>query len=138
MNQTDFFGAKLRYEIDACDLNRAIKEYGNMYEIIDTRSKKAFDLEHIKGALNIPYGLMNEEILKQLDKSKIYITYCDGFGCNASTKGALKLSELDFKVKELIGGIESWKYEGHEISSNLSVEEYNEMMACGPACSCHG
>jgi rhodanese-related sulfurtransferase len=137
MNQVEFFGAKLQFEIDACDLNKAIHENGNMYEIIDARSERAFRLEHIKGAISLPYSLMNEENVKHLDKNKIFVTYCDGPGCNASTKGAFGLSKLNFKVKELIGGIESWKLEGNEISGDLSDEEYKESMACGPMCNCH-
>ena len=80
---------------------------------------------------------MNEENTRHLDRSKIYVTYCDGLSCNASTKGAFKLSELNFKVKELIGGIESWKLEGNETESDLTKAEYQESMACGPTCNCH-
>lgn len=137
MNQIEFFGAKLQFEIDACDLKRAIHENENMYEIVDTRSERAFRQEHIKGAISLSHKTMNVETVKHLDKNKIFVTYCDGLGCNASTKGAFKLSELNFKVKELIGGIESWKLEGNETSSNLSVEEYKESIACGPMCNCH-
>lgn len=137
MNQIEFFGAKLQFEIDACDLKKAIHENQNLYEIVDTRSERAFNMEHIKGAISLSYKSMNEETVNNLDKNKTFITYCDGLGCNASTKGALKLSESGFKVKELIGGIESWKLEGNETSSNLSMEEYKESMACGPMCNCH-
>jgi len=137
MNQVEFFGTKLQFEIDSCDLKRAIHENENMYEIVDARSERAFRQEHIKGAISLSHKIMNEETVKHLDKSKIYITYCDGLGCNASTKGAFKLSELNFKVKELIGGIESWKLEGNETSSDLSVDEYKESMSCGPMCNCH-
>ena len=137
MNQIGFFSAKLQFEIDACDLKKAIYENAGLYEIVDARSEKAFMQEHIKGAISFSYRLMNEESVKRLDKNKIYVTYCDGFGCNASTKGALKLSELNFKVKELIGGIESWKSDGNETSSDISVEELQESLACGPLCNCH-
>jgi len=137
MNQVEFFGAKLKFEIDSCDLKKAISENENMYVIVDTRSERAFKQEHIKGAINLSHKLMNEETVKHLDKNKIFVTYCDGLGCNSSTKGAFKLSELDFKVKELIGGIESWKLEGNEILSDLSYEEYQEAMSCGPMCNCH-
>ena len=41
---------------------------------------------------------MNEETTDKLDKSKLYVTYYDGIGCNASTKGALKMSELGFAL----------------------------------------
>lgn len=137
MNQIEFFGAKLQFEIDSCDLNKAIHKSDNVYEIVDARSERAFKQEHIKGAISLSHKSMNEETVKHLDKNKIYITYCDGAGCNASTKGALRLSELGFKVKELLGGIVSWKLEGNEVSSDLSVEEYKESIACGPMCNCH-
>jgi rhodanese-related sulfurtransferase len=137
MNQIEFFSTKLNFEIDACDLNNVVNENSNMYEIIDTRSERAYKLEHIKGASNLPHGLINEETVKHFDRSKTYITYCDGFGCNASTKGALLLSKLGFKVKELIGGIDSWKNEGHSVETNLNKEEYRVAVGCGPMCSCH-
>ena len=41
------------------------------------------------------------------------MTYCDGIGCNASTEGALNMAKLDFKVKELMGGLEWWKFDGY-------------------------
>jgi rhodanese-related sulfurtransferase len=49
-----------------------------------------------------------------LDKSKTYICYCDGIGCNASTKTALKLLTLGFQVRELIGGLDWWKRDGYQ------------------------
>ncbi len=39
--------------------------------------------------------------------------YCDGIGCNASTKTALKLLQLGFDVRELIGGLDWWKRDGY-------------------------
>lgn len=137
MNQIEFFSAKLEFEIDACDLNKQVIKNPDLLEIIDARSERAFNIEHIKGAISLPYGLMNEENVKHLDKNKIYISYCDGYGCNASTKGAYLLSKLGFNVKELIGGIESWKFEGHPVETNLTGEELEKEMACSPMCSCH-
>jgi rhodanese-related sulfurtransferase len=49
-----------------------------------------------------------------LDKSKTYVCYCDGIGCNASTKTALKLLTLGFQVRELIGGLDWWKRDGYQ------------------------
>jgi rhodanese-related sulfurtransferase len=56
---------------------------------------------------------MNVETTNHLNKDFVYVTYCDGIGCNASTKGALNMARLGFKVKELIGGIEWWKFDGY-------------------------
>jgi rhodanese-related sulfurtransferase len=73
-----------------------------------------FEQEHIPGAISVPHRSMNEKTTDELDKDKLYVTYCDGIGCNASTKGALKLVQYGFKVKELIGGIEWWKRDGYQ------------------------
>ena len=56
------------------------------------------------------------ETTARLDRSKVYIVYCDGIGCNASTKGAYKLAGLGFRVKELLGGIDWWRRDGHPVT----------------------
>jgi hypothetical protein len=52
---------------------------------------------------------MSAETTAQLDRSKVYVVYCDGIGYNASTKGAYKLAGLGFHAKELLGGIDWWR-----------------------------
>ena len=56
---------------------------------------------------------MRKETTKDLDKTALFVIYCDGIGCNASTKGALNMGKLGFRVKELIGGLEWWKRDGY-------------------------
>ena len=55
---------------------------------------------------------------------RLYVVYCDGVGCNASTSAALKMAKLGFTVKELIGGLDWWKKSGFptEESVNLPAE----------------
>lgn len=110
--QIEFYENKLNYEMDPSDLYEAF-ENGTEYIAIDTRQPHGYGKEHIPLAINIPHRTMTEETTKHLDKSKTYICYCDGIGCNASTKGALKMTKLGFKVKELMGGIEWWKFDGY-------------------------
>jgi len=57
---------------------------------------------------------MTLESTAHLDKEFLYITYCSGIGCNASTKGAVNRIKLGFRVKELIGGLDWWKRDGYE------------------------
>jgi rhodanese-related sulfurtransferase len=57
---------------------------------------------------------MSEETTRHLDRTALVVTYCDGIGCNASTKGALIMAKLGFRVKELIGGMDWWKRDGHK------------------------
>lgn len=112
MNQIDFYEAKLNFETDSWDL---FEDLNNNKEItvIDARSKQAFDIEHIPTAISLPHAMMSELTTSKFDKTKTYVTYCDGIGCNASTKGALKLSRLGFRVKELLGGLDWWKRDGY-------------------------
>lgn len=92
-----------------------MKNKGNII-LIDARSSEAFNKEHIPGAINLPHRQMNEDTTGSFDKSYIIVTYCDGIGCNASTKGVLNLSKLGFTAKELLGGIDWWKRDGYKTS----------------------
>lgn len=117
--QISFYQQKLAFEIDAWDLYEAVNR-GDKITIIDARSLESFRVEHIPNAINLPHREMNEESTGGLDRSVLYVTYCDGIGCNASTKGALNLSKLGFKVKELIGGLEWWKRDGYQTDGNMA------------------
>ena len=64
----------------------------------------------------------------RIDRDALVVTYCDGIGCNASTKGALNMTRLGFRVKELIGGLDWWKRDGHPTSQGEAVGVANE---CG-------
>ena len=125
--QIQHYQDKLAYEIDSWDLSVAIKEGINIV-IIDARSIQAYATEHIPTAINIPHKQMTVESTAEIDHSATVVTYCDGIGCNASTKGALAMAKLGFKVKELIGGLDWWKRDGHPTSAALSGDT--------PAASC--
>jgi rhodanese-related sulfurtransferase len=65
---------------------------------------------------------MNAETTAHLPKDKVMVTYCWHLGCNASTKGALKLASLGFRVKELVGGLEYFIREGGRLEGTLEDE----------------
>lgn len=111
-NQISYYQAKLDYETDSWDLYVAIKE-GKPWVIIDGRSVEAYEQEHIPGSINVPHKDICTSKVESLDRDKIYVCYCDGIGCNASTKTALKLLKLGFEVKELLGGLDWWKRDGY-------------------------
>jgi rhodanese-related sulfurtransferase len=124
-DQISYYQSKLAFEIDSWDLLKAL-ENGEGLIPLDTRQPAGFENEHIPGAINIPHRTMNEATTAHLDKSKTYVCYCDGIGCNASTKGALNMTRLGFIVKELTGGIEWWKFDGYategtKVSSEIKV-----------------
>lgn len=112
---------KLAFEMDPSDLFDALNN-GEKVIVIDARKAFGFEAEHIPTAINIPHREMTAETTKHLDKDVLYVTYCDGIGCNASTRGALNMAKLGFKVKELMGGIEWWKFDGYSTEGTNGVK----------------
>ena len=124
--QLRHYRAKLEYEIDPSDLNEA-RGRGERILVVDTRSSEAFRKSHIPGAVNIPHRTMSNAATAHLDKEAVIVTYCDGIRCNGSTKGALKMLQLGFRVKELIGGLDCWREDGYPVDGLETAE---------PAASC--
>ena len=108
-----YFMHKLCHETEASDVYTDMENGVDDFLVIDARSHESFTREHIPGAINIPHKHMNLETTAFLPKEKMMVVYCDGIGCNASTKGSLKLASLGFMVKEMLGGLEWWKYDGY-------------------------
>jgi rhodanese-related sulfurtransferase len=120
--QLKFYERKLEFEMDPSDLFDVLNK-GMRVVPLDARKSFAFVAERIPGAINIPHREMNEFTTAQLDREAIYVVYCDGIGCNASTKGSLNMTRLGFKVKELIGGIEWWKFDGYATEGTKATLE---------------
>lgn len=112
VEQLAYYQQKLAYETDSSDLFKAINN-GEHLVVVDGRSSDAYAQEHIPGAINLPHRTISQDSLSHLDKTALYVTYCDGIGCNASTKTALKMLTLGFQVKELLGGLDWWKRDGY-------------------------
>jgi len=118
--QLRHYSNKLAHEIDSWDLKVAI-DSGEKIVVIDARSPEAFSKEHIPGAISLPHRTMTEASTGSIDKSALVVTYCDGIGCNASTKGALNMTKLGFRVKELLGGLDWWKRDGHPTEVSIAT-----------------
>ena len=111
-DQIQHYEEKLSYKTDSWDLNEAIQN-GERIVVIDARSAEAFEEEHIPGAVNLPHRTMSQATTSHLNREILYVTYWDGIGCNASTKGALKMARLGFRVRELTDGLDWWKRDGY-------------------------
>jgi len=125
--QLSHYANKLAFETDSWDLKVALQS-GEKILVVDARSPEAYQQEHIPGAVNIPHRNMNVETTRHLDRTAMVVTYCDGIGCNASTKGAMNMTKLGFRVKELIGGLDWWKRDGHPTAGRVAG---NPTAACG-------
>jgi rhodanese-related sulfurtransferase len=58
--------------------------------VIDARSCDAYAAGHIPGAVSFPHREMCAETTARLDRSKVYVVYCDGIGCNAINQGRVQ------------------------------------------------
>ncbi|GAD89998.1 hypothetical protein VHA01S_031_00110 [Vibrio halioticoli NBRC 102217] len=129
IDQLNHYQRKLAYEMDSWDLSVALKQ-GDNVAVVDGRSAEAYELEHIPGAISLCHKDINVHTTEHLDKSVVYVCYCDGIGCNGSTKTAMKLLSLGFQVKELIGGLDWWKRDGHP------TEGIEGRAGSGESCGC--
>ncbi len=129
-DQMNYYQSKLAYEADSADLYEALQS-GEPVVVVGGRAAGAYDEEHIPGAVSLPHGEISADTTASLDKSKLHVCYCDGIGCNASTKTALKLLTLGFQVRELIGGLDWWKRDGYP--THLSESG----IAAGIRCGCN-
>ena len=98
----------LRFHTDAWDLSVDLKAGRAAIVVIDARCRDAYIALHIPAAVSFLHREMNSETTARLDRGKVYVVYCDGIGCNASTKGAYKLARLGFRTKELLEGLD-WR-----------------------------
>lgn len=127
--QIKYYESKLTFEMDPSDLFASLETDPNLV-VVDTRQAFGYEKEHIPTAINLPHREMTAASTQHLDRSKTYVCYCDGIGCNASTKGSLKLAKLGFKVKELIGGIEWWRFDGYATEGNVAAQGTAIQCAC--------
>ena len=78
------------------------------YIPIDVRYAEEYDDSHIPGAILIPlFELRNR--MSELDKTKKYISYCHGG--SRSAVATLVLTQNQYDVMSLEGGMRDWEYE---------------------------
>jgi 3-mercaptopyruvate sulfurtransferase SseA len=72
--------------------------------VIDARSRDAYAAGHIPGAVSFPHREMRAETAAQLDRSKVYVVYCDGIG--AMHRPRVRTSSLgsDFALRNCSAG----------------------------------
>lgn len=112
-----YFASRLAFETDVADLMADLGKNQEAIAVIDTRSPRSFAECHIPGAINLPK--IDADTTAQLDRNKVYVTYCWGPACNGATRGAMKLCDLGFRAKELLGGMEYWRKERGPVEGTL-------------------
>jgi rhodanese-related sulfurtransferase len=132
------FHAKLSFETDPSDVHADLQNGVTDFVIVDARSPENYARGHVPGAISFPHRQMNESTAAALPKDKLIVVYCDGIGCNASTKGAAKLSALGFRVKEMLGGIDWWRRDGYPVEVTAGGEAVSATIGHGAVTSSCG
>ena len=95
---------KLRFHTDSWDLSVDLKAALADIVVIDARSRDAYIAGHIPGAVSFPHRDMNAETVARFDRSKVYVVYCDGIGCNASPRALTNSRGWDFAPRNCSEG----------------------------------
>ena len=109
------FARRLELETDCADVFHSMKHGQQDFVLVDVRSAKLYAKGHIDGAINIPHAQLTEDRLQEFAASTIFVVYCAGPHCNGANRGALRLAQLGRPVKEMIGGVQGWLDEGHDL-----------------------
>ena len=117
---------RLGLETDPDDVHTDMQNGVRDFVVVDTRKRESYEDSHVPGAISLHHRTINAETTRNLSKDKLLVVYCWGPGCNASTKAAVKLSELGFRVKEMIGGIEYWWKDGFPLEGAKAREFSNK------------
>ncbi len=104
----EFFESRLRYEIGPAVLKEKMDHGHQDFQVIDVRTRAAYDGGHIPGAWSVPYQELDDRIGD-------FSFYKENIVCGYSMAGqvaydvARKLAEQGYTVKVLIGGFEEWQ-----------------------------
>lgn len=89
------------------------------YKVIDVRYAEEYDEYHIPGAILMPLFELRDR-LGELDPDQRYIVYCHGG--SRSAVACMKLSQNNFDVLSLEGGIRDWPFETESIYPKAVVQ----------------
>lgn len=125
------FRRRLAFETDCSDVQRSQLSGEVDYVLVDVRSSEAFVLGHVPGAINIPSRMISAQRMAEYARQTLFVVYCAGPHCNGVHRAAVRLAELGYPVKEMIGGVTGWLDEGFSL-----VGENVSALGNGVSCAC--
>ena len=67
--------------------------------LVDARSAELFEAAHIEGAVSLPLADLDDhmaDFIRRIDKDRVIVTYCSGFGCPDSFDLGMQLVEAGY------------------------------------------
>ena len=84
--------------------------------VLDVRGADAYNVEHIKGSINLPLDKISAGEYKYLPHDKRLVAYCSCGTEHTSAAASVLLEKAGFKnVAALLGGTNAWKQSGGEM-----------------------
>ena len=127
------FTQRMAFETDCSDVH-ASQQAGEIdYVLVDVRGEVAYAAGHVPGAINIPHRLMSAEFMAGYPRDTLFVVYCAGPHCNGVHRAAVRLADLGYAVKEMLGGVTGW------LDENLSLIDDNAQPSATPqsvSCAC--
>ena len=84
--------------------------------LVDARSAELFEAAHIEGAVSLPLVDLDDhmaDFIRRIDKDRVIVTYCSGFGCPDSFDLGMQLVEAGYSdVRVFEGGYPEWRDAG--------------------------
>lgn len=102
--------------------------------VIDARSPREYQEVHIKGAVNIPWQMLeNNPSVLDLPKNSKLVFYCNGFKCGKSPKAARTAAKLGYRnLYVLSEGMPAWEEKGFAIYAGPDYEKKVETTRIPP------
>lgn len=102
--------------------------------VIDARSPAEYQEVHIKGAINIPWPMLEKNsTLLNMPKDAKLVFYCNGFKCGKSPKAARLAASLGFTNLHVMSeGMPAWEEKGFAIYAGPDYEKKIETSRLSP------
>ncbi|HTO87012.1 MAG TPA: rhodanese-like domain-containing protein [Thermoanaerobaculia bacterium] len=127
------FQDRFRFETDCADVHAGLEARPD-FVLVDARSAGAFEKGHVPGAVNIPHRTITAQTMGGYPPSTLFVVYCDGPHCNGAARAAVRLASLNYRVKEMVGGITGWLDEGFALEQGAAAAQ--PIAASRVACGC--
>lgn len=111
------FSRLLSLETDCWDVHVAMTNKSVDFVLLDVRGPQAYAAGHLPGAVSLPHARITARNLEPYPEDTLFVVYCNGPHCNGADRAALNFAKLGRRVKKMIGGVEGWKDEGFDLTS---------------------
>jgi len=108
---------KLRFHTAAWDLSVDLKAGRAAIVVIDARCRDAYIALHIPGAVSFPHLKMNSERRRASTAARFMSFIAMGSAVTPQQRALAKRARLGFRTKELLGGLDWWRRDGHPVAA---------------------